>query len=132
MPTVDSIQRYPALADPSAAELAGLYWSWLDGALGPLVSVRIELQRVTIFLLGLRAILLTLKRPGAYSVDGGLLARPGGHFTFEADEQGSVTSLTGFSPTLPLWLYKPTHGWVHEWTMRRFARFLAQREARIP
>ena len=112
---VDSEQHYPAGRGLTGAELASLYWTWLDGAWGPLVRVRT---------IGERVVILQAGAPGSYQVIGGALARPGGQFRFSAGQQGSVASLTGFRPRLPLWIYRLSHGPMHRWTMARFGRHL--------
>jgi hypothetical protein len=122
---VDSEQHYPAGRRLSGADVARLYWAWLNGAWGPLVRVRAGADRVSILLLGVAAVILEVQHPGRYAVAGGALARPGGIFRFGAGPDGASASLTGFQPRLPLWIYKLSHGPIHSWTMARFGHHLA-------
>lgn len=124
--TVDSVHRYPNGSRRTGAALARLYWAWLDGAWGPFVAVSVRPDAVFIRLMGLTAIHLGATSPGDYEVRGGLLARPGGRLRFHATAALAVAALLDFRPTLPVWLYRRTHGPIHEHTMRRFGRHLAR------
>lgn len=130
--SVTSIQRMPSRVPPSGSELAGIYWTWLNTAWGPLVNVRLDEEQVTILALGLPAIVLRTTGPGSYALEGGFLAQPGGVFAFRSFEAEVETALEEFRPALPLWLYRPTHGLAHLWTMQRFRRHLVRREATRP
>ena len=114
---VDSEQHYPAGRGLTGAELASLYWTWLDGAWGPLVRVRTIGERVEILLGRVAVVILEAGAPGSYQVIGGALARPGGQVRFSAGQQG-------IRPRLPLWIYRLSHGPMHRWTMARFGRHL--------
>ena len=129
---VNSIQRMSSPSSPSGPEVAAIYWAWLNKAWGPLVDILFAEQRISILVLGIPAIVLRVAGPGTYELEGGLLAQPGGVFAFRARDTEVETALEGFRPTLPLWLYHPTHGLLHEWTMRRFRRHLTSLEARRP
>ena len=124
--TIDSVHRYPSRSLRSSEALALLYWTWLDRAWGPVVRVGVQPEGVQIRTLGLAAIELRTQEAGDYAVQGGMLARPGGRFVFASSEEVAEAALLGFHPSLPVWLYRLTHGAVHEWTMRRFGRHLAR------
>ncbi len=127
--TIESVHRYPVSPGRTAESVARSYWSWLDGAWGPLVHVNVADNTVVISLLGAQAITLQATSPADYAVRGGLLARPGGHFRFSCTPEHAVAALLDFRPALPLWLYRLSHGPAHTWTMRRFGRHLAQLDA---
>lgn len=129
--SIDAVHRYPSAGQRSGDCLAQLYWSWLDRAWGPLVRVDASADAVCVHLFGLPAIKLGALGNGDYTVQGGLLARPGGRFQFRSTEAQAEAALIAFRPTLPAWLYWPTHGVAHDWTMRRFGRHLARLDATL-
>ena len=55
----------------------------------------------------------------AFEVVGGWLAR-GGRFTFDVEDTRARISLEGFRSPLPDWLYRATHGPIHEAVMQAF------------
>ena len=126
---VDSEHRYENPDARTSSELAELYWVWLDKAWGPLVQVRSDQDSVDIHVLTMSVIRLERQGSSGFAVAGGVLARPGGRFHFHTMADILIASLEGFRPRLPLWLYRLSHGPMHEWTMRRFGSHLAALEA---
>ena len=120
--TIDSVHRYPVVPYSSGEHVAQEYWRWLDRAWGPLVSVHVTELGVRIRLLGIDAVVLAMTGMGLYEICGGLLARAGGQFRFSCTADHAEAALLDFRPALPTWLYRLSHGPVHEWTMRRFGR----------
>lgn len=127
---IDSEQRYLSAHLRSPGEVSELYWRWLTRAWGPLVSVSREPSTVHIRVLGLDAIRLEGGGAGSFDVAGGALAQAGGRFGFRSERGVVVASLEGFRPRLPLWIYRLSHGPLHEWTMRRFGQHLSELEQR--
>lgn len=126
---VDSVQRY-LMDEPDAIGVAEAYFRWLDGAWGPLVRVRGEVDAgIEIRLVGV--VVLRLERragPGVvFEVAGGALARAGGTFSFSEAPGAVEVALAGFRPRLPMWVYRVSHGPVHAVTMGRFGGWLSRR-----
>lgn len=130
-PSIDAVHRYARTPGRSGEEVARLYWIWLDRAWGPLVSVQVAPGGVHIRLLGVTAIALTTTAVGEYAVVGGLLAQAGGSLRFTSTPDQAVAALLGFRPALPIWLYRISHGPMHDWTMRRFGHYLEGLDAPV-
>jgi len=130
---VTSTQRYAITSSECADEVASEYFNWLSTAWGPLVQVRISAQAIIIQLLRQPAIrmkaIATHQSIVGFEIVGGFLARPGGRMTFSRSGDAVQVNLEEFKPRLPLWIYRFTHGPVHEWTMARFGRHLQKRNA---
>lgn len=130
-PSIDAIHRYVRTPGRSGEDVARLYWAWLDRAWGPLVSVQVAPGAVRIRLLGVTAIALTTTAVDEYAVVGGLLARAGGSLRFTSAPDHAEAALLGFRPALPIWLYRLSHGPMHDWTMRRFGHYLEGLDAPV-
>jgi hypothetical protein len=121
---VSSVHSLAEVDVASGGALVRTYWGWLDKAWSPFVSVEVDSDEVCIRVLGVTAIRMESAGPSRFKVCGGALAHPGGVFAFDVGADGVEIALMDFVPRLPLWLYRLTHGPLHEWSMRRFERYL--------
>ncbi len=135
---VRSVQRMPLPVGWNAKEVMNAYGTWLDKLFRKLLSVRTDGNGVVRFNL-LRAHFTLLElTPTPFSDDsyrcafyitGGYLSRevePPGRLEFRIfpERHCIVTSIHGFSPTLPWRVYACTQAWVHLIVMHSFGRYL--------
>jgi hypothetical protein len=111
-------------------ELGRRYFQWLPGLFLGWIQVTwgqdIRIRFLGLTLLSLRPATQTPEE-SAFEVTGGLLCRvPGGHLRFVRRESLVVTSLEGYRPALPRWLYQWTQARLHDWVMNRFAAMLSR------
>jgi hypothetical protein len=140
---VRSVQRMPLPTGWSAKEVMDAYGNWLDKTFRKLLSVRTDDSGMVRFnLLGSYFTLLELTPTPfsddsyrcAFYITGGYLSRkvdPPGRLEFRIfpERRCIITSIHGFSPTLPWWLYARTQAWVHLLVMYGFGRYLENVDA---
>lgn len=125
-----SIQRVPVPAG-TAKDVADYYFRWVETAV-PGVYARTNHREVQLGFAGVGSAAIVLHRGEesservAYDVVGGFLVAPkaGGEIAFERVGDEVEIALREFTPRLPPWLFRMTHGPVHDLVMEAFCRHM--------
>jgi hypothetical protein len=129
-----SQQRFPTSAQ-TGRELATHYFGWLRSAtLGLVRTDERSPDTHTIRILGLPLIRMARETGEGHDQErlviyGGLLARPGGWFSFYVRDEQAVVTLEGYRSSYSDALYRMTQGPLHEIVMVRYATWWIRRRS---
>ncbi len=140
-PGICSLQRLPLPAGWTAAKAASEYFGWAASHL-PGVSASAVGEAWTLRALGVSVLSLSMihgrmtPQSAVLRTGGGLLDGTGagpGQFEFRIVQTNAgpalLTSLMGFVPSLPWFLYRWFQAPIHAWVMARFGKWLATQSA---